>query len=355
MNTRRIISITLTILAIVAAAIAISWRLSENKETMQEKAEITQVRNTTVAVSTAPVTKETFSSDFTVNGTFRPTKELTITSDVNGRITSLKIDEGSYVKQGQLILTVDNQLLNNQLKSLRLNLDKSKKDLARMQNLLKDGGVTETQYEEAKLGVEGLEIQIESLQKQINDTYLKSPLTGTVNQMMVENGSYIAPGAPVANVVNTNPIDLEVYLTEDQVVTVKSSQKVNLTADVFGTKKMTGTVSFVDVKADDAKRFPVKVTVPNPGNIKAGMNGKATFSAGKPVAAIAVPRAAFVGSIQEGKVFVLNGNKATLRNVTPGTVYADKVEILNGLSEGETVITSGQINLQNGTEVNVIK
>ncbi len=355
MNTRRIISITLTILAVVAGSILISWRLSENKDTMEEKAQITQVRNTTVAVATAPVSKETFDSDFIVNGTFRPSKELTVTSDVNGRITSLKIDEGSYVKEGQLILTVDNQLLQNQLKSLRLNLDKSKKDLARMQNLLKDGGVTETQFEEAKLGVESIEIQIESLQKQINDTYLKSPLSGTVNQMMVENGSYIAPGAPIANVVSTNPIELEVFLTEDQVVTVKTGQRVNLTADVFGNKTMDGTVAFIDVKADDSKRFPVKIKISNPGNLKAGMNGRATFSAGKPVAAIAVPRTAFAGSVQDGKVFVLNGNKVSLRQVTPGTIYANKVEILSGLSEGETVITSGQINLQDGTEVNVIK
>ncbi|MDX1938979.1 MAG: efflux RND transporter periplasmic adaptor subunit [Saprospiraceae bacterium] len=355
MNTRRIISITLALLAVVAAVIAISWRLSENKGTMEEKAQITQVRNTTVAVATAPVAKETFSSDFTVNGTFQPSKELTVTSDVNGRITSLKIDEGSYVKQGQLILTVDNQLLNNQLKSLRVNLEKSKKDLARMQNLLKDGGVTETQYEEVKVGVEGLEIQIESLQKQINDTYLKAPLAGTVNQMMVENGSYIAPGAPIANIVSTNPIELEVYLTEDQVVAVKTGQRVNLTADVFGNKQIAGSVSFIDVKADASKRFPVKINLANPGNLKAGMNGKATFSAGRPVATIAVPREAFVGSVQEGKIFILNGNKVSLRQVTPGTVHGNKVEVLSGLSEGETVITSGQINLQEGTEVNVIK
>lgn len=355
MTTRRIISITLTLLAIVAAAFAISWRLSENKDTMAEQAQITQVRNTSVAVSTAPVNKESFSNDFTINGTFQPSKELTVTSEVNGRITSLKIDEGSYVKEGQLILTVDNQLLQNQLKTLKLNLEKSNKDLARMQNLLKDGGVTETQFEEAKLGVENLQIQIESLQKQINDTYLKSPLTGTVNKMMVENGAYIAPGSPVANVVTTNPIELEAYLTEDQVVTVKQGQRVQITADVLENKNLSGVVSFIDVKADDNKRFPVKVSISNPGSIKAGMNGKATFSAGKPIATIAVPRSAFVGSVQDGKVFVMEGDKAVSRKVTPGSMYGDKVEVLSGLSEGDVVITSGQINLQDGTAVSVIK
>lgn len=352
---RRIISIVITLALIVVAVFFISSRLAANKQTMAEQAQITKVRNTTVAVATAPVTKETFSSDFTVNGTFQPSKELTVVSEVNGRITTLNIDEGSYVQKGQVLLTVDNQLLQNQLKSLKLNLEKSKKDLARMQNLLGDGGVTETQVEDAKLGVEGLEIQIQSLEKQISDTYIKSPISGMVNEMMVENGSYISTGGRIANVVATNPIELEVYLTENQVVTVKNGQKVNLTVDVFGTKEFTGTVSFIDVKADAAKRFPVKISLANSNNIKAGMNGRATFSAGKPVAAIAVPREAFSGSIQEGKLFVLNGDKAELRTVTPGMTYGNKVEILSGLNEGEIVITSGQINLQNGSEVKVIK
>lgn len=355
MNTRRIISILLTLVAIVAAGIAISWRLSENKETMTESAKITQVRATSVAVATAPVEQEAFSNDFRANGTFAPSQEMTVVAEVMGRITSLKIDEGSYVTKGQLLLTVDNQLLQNQLKSLRLSLDKSKKDLARMENLLKDGGVTETQFEEAKLGSESYEIQIESLQKQIADTYLKSPISGMVNDMKVENGSYISPGTPVANIVNTNPIRLQVYLTEDQVVNVKPGQRVNITADVIAGKQFTGTVNFIDVKADNTKRFPVEIQIPNSNAIKAGMNGEAVFSAGKPVNVISVPRDAFVGSVQDGKVFVLDGNKAKMREVTPGTIYGNKVEIRSGLAVGEIVITSGQINLQENTEVSVIK
>lgn len=355
MNTRRIISTVLTILAFIAAGIAISWRLSENKETMKANSELTQERTSVIPVTTAKVAKETFSNDFTVNGTFQPSKELTIISDVNGRITSLKIDEGSYVKQNQLILSVDNKLLENQLKSLKLNLDKAKKDLARMSNLLKDGGVTETQYEEAKLGVESLEIQIESTQKQIDDTYLKSPISGTVNRMNVEQGSYLAPGAPVANVVNINPIELEVYLTEEQVVTVKTGQKAKLTVDVLPGKEFTGTVTFIDVKADASKRFPVKISLPNQSAIKAGMNGRATFMADQPVAALAVPRTAFVGSIASGEVYVLESGVAKLRKVEAGTLFGNKVEILTGLSEGETVIVSGQINLQDNAEVKVIQ
>lgn len=355
MTVKRIIRLALVILVFVAAGIAISWRLAENKEAMKENAALTQERSTIIPVTTAQVAKETFSSDFTVNGTFQPSKELMIISDVNGRITSLKIDEGSYVKQNQLILTVDNQLLSNQLKSLKLNLDKAEKDLARMTNLVKDGGVTEAQFEEAKLGTESLKIQIESVQKQIDDTYLKSPISGTVNRMNVEQGSYLAPGATVANVVSINPIELEVYLTEEQVVTTKVGQKVDLTVSVFPTKKYTGTVKFIDVKADATKRFPVKISLSNSNDIKAGMNGRSTFTANQPVATLAVPREAFVGSLESGQVYVLENGIAKLRTVEAGTRFGGKVEILSGLTEGETVIVSGQVNLQDNAEVKVIQ
>lgn len=355
MKTRNVINILLALVAIVVGGFAINWRLADNKETMKENSELTQVLNTSVAVSVDAVTSETFSSDFEVNGTFEPSQEVMLVSDVNGRITSLKIDEGSAVQKGQLILTVDNQLLQNQLKSLQLNLDKSKRDLARMQNLLADGGVTQTQFEEAKLGLEGLEIQIESLKKQIADTYMKSPITGVVNDLMIENGSYLAPGTPVANLVNTNPIRLKVFLTEEQVVLVKSGQKVKITADVLAGKEFIGAVNFVDVKADNAKRFPVEIQIPNSNAIKAGMNGEATFNAGKPVSVVAASREAFVGSVQDGKIFVLDGNKAKLRKVTPGNIYGNKVAIRDGLTAGEMVITSGQINLQDNAEVSVIK
>lgn len=355
MNTRRIITILLVFIGIVVAGFAINWQLTDNKETMKENAEMTQVLNTTVAVSTDTVTTETFSSDFEVNGTFEPSQEVMVISDVNGRITSLKIDEGTFVKRGQLILTVDNQLLQNQVKSLKLNLEQSKRDMTRMQNLLADGGVTQTQFEESKLDAEGLEIQIASLQKQIADTYMKAPISGVVSNLMIENGSYLAPGTQVANLVNTNPIRLKVFLTEEQVVAVKSGQRVKITADVLAGKEFSGTVNFVDVKADNAKRFPVEIQIPNSNAIKAGMNGEALFTVGKAISVIAAPREAFVGSVQDGKIFVLEGNKAKLRKVTPGTTYGNKVAIRSGLAAGEMVITSGQINLQDNAEVSVIK
>ncbi len=357
MTTSRIISIIVILIAVVAGALAISWKLKQNKATMQANAELSQQRNSFIPVSVAPVEKKSFSGDFAVNGTFMPSKQVMVISDVNGRITSLKIDDGTYVQKGQVMLVVDNKYFQNEMKINRLNLQKAEKDLARLANLINDGGVTQQQYDEAKTGVESLKIGIESLQKRIDDTYVKAPISGTINNMRIEDGSYLAPGTPVANIVSINPLRLDVFLTEDQVVTAKKGQRVKVTADVARGREFSGVITFVDVQADMTKRFPVQIEVANAGAslIKAGMNGKVQFSAAAPVATLAIPRSAFVGSVLDGKVYVVEKNTARLRQVRAGESYGDYVEVLEGLSAGETVVRSGQSGLSDGVEVKVVE
>lgn len=352
-----ILKIVAAILLIGAIAYGISWQLSKNKGTMQQEIELSRTSNTFVPVKVATVEKKSFKEDFTVNGTFQPSKEVTLVSDVSGKITKLNFDDGSYVQAGNTLLTVDNELIQNDLELSELDLEKAGKDLQRMENLLGKGGVTEVQVEEAKLRSNNLKVKIKSLKKRLSDTYVKAPISGIISQNKVENGSYLAPGTPVANIVNVSTIFLNVYLTEAQVVTARKGQKVEVTADVYQGKKFTGTVNLVDVKADESKRFRVEIAIDNPSGamLKAGMNGKARFVAGEKVAALTIPREAFAGSTSDGEVYVVDGSKAVLRKVEAGETFDNMVEIFAGLREGETVVLTGQINLTNGATVKVIK
>lgn len=348
--------IIFALLVVIAGIVAIAWRLKDNKETIKEQAELSTQRSTVATVTVDQVGKQTFSSDFTVNGTYQPTQQVMVISDVNGRITSLKVDDGTVVKRGQVMLTVDGKLIENELKTMRLNLKKAEKDLSRMDNLLKEGGVTEAQYEEAKLGVENLKVAIESMDKRLSDTNLKAPISGVINNMRIEEGSYLAPGTPVAGIVNISPIRLDVSLTEDQVVTVKVGQRVKVSADVLPGREMQGVVTFIDVQADPTKRFPVQIQVSaTAASLRAGMNGQATFAASSPVAALAIPRKAFDGSILDGKVYVVENNIAKRRKVRTGAVHGDYVEILDGLSAGETIVLTGHVNLTDGAQVKVVE
>jgi multidrug efflux pump subunit AcrA (membrane-fusion protein) len=117
---------------------------------------------------------------------------------------------------------------------------------------------------------------------------------------------------------------------------------------------MAGTVTFIDVNAGPNRRYLVEVETANPGEqVKSGMSGSALFEGGAPVTELSVPRSAIVGSLQEAKVFVVENDRAILRPIRTGTVFGEYVTVLSGLSEGELVVTAGQINLEDGMEITV--
>ena len=247
--------------------------------------------------------------------------------------------------------------ITEQLELTEINLGKAEKDLQRLGNLLKESGVTEMQYEEAKLGLDNLKVKLKSLKKQLNDTYIKAPISGTIANSRVETGTYLAPGSPVANIVNVSTIYLNVYLTEEQVIAVSKGQQVEVSADVYPERKYNGKVHYINIKADDTKRFMVEIELNNPSGspLKAGMNGKARFVAKEKVAALTIPREAFAGSVRDGQVFVVKGDKAELRKVETGDTFENQVEIIAGLSEGEQVVLTGQVNLTDGATIKILQ
>jgi RND family efflux transporter MFP subunit len=133
---------------------------------------------------------------------------------------------------------------------------------------------------------------------------------------------------------------------------------VNVKASVYPDATFSGKITFIAPKADSRLNFPIEIEIANnsSNDLKAGMYGTAEFASNQQKQSLMiVPRNAFVGSVSSNQVFVAENGIAKLKTVTAGRIFGDKVEILNGLSDGETVIVTGQINLQDGYKVDIIK
>ena len=354
---KTVLRIILTIIILASLIYGIGWKLMQNKAKRADQISLSQTRNSAIPVTTTAVSSKSFSNNFTVNGAFQPSRQMMMISDVAGKITKLNIKGGSYVKAGEVILTVDSEYLENDLEGAELNLKKAEKDLERMKNLIGDGGVTQAQYEQAEVAVENVKVKIKSLKKRLGDTQVKAPISGFISQKRVEMGSVLGPGAPIAMLVDINPIVLIVFLTENQVITIKKGQQAEVSVDVYGNKILKGKVTFIDVLSDNFKRYMVKVELSNPSDmpIKAGMSGKARFTTNQDIDALILPRTAFLGSLLDGRVFVIENGKAKSRQVKTGAVFADQVEIIEGLQEGDEVVLSGKANLEDGVTVQIMK
>jgi RND family efflux transporter MFP subunit len=342
----------------IAAVVLIMWKLGANKKANEAKTEFVKESNAgEVPVLVEKVAKSDFSQGFLANGNFTPFRELTYLAETSGRITRLLVDEGSVVKQGQAIAYVDGEILSTDLQAAKTNLEQLRVDKERYEAAFKTGGVTKKQVDDATLQYELSRTKFAAASRRVSDTYIKAPISGVINKKYIEQGSYLASGNKMFDIVDVSRLKLAVSVPEMQVVNLKEGDKVRVTSSVFPEVNYEGRVSFIAAKGDNTLNYPVEMEVTNNTGkpLRAGMYGTAHFEMKDAIPAILVPRTAFVGGVNSNQVYVLDNNTAKIRKVVAGRIYGDKVEIREGLNEGEIVITSGQINLIDGAKVTVQK
>lgn len=350
--------IVITIISVIAVIAAIAWILQNNKKKNAEQTSIVAAGNSgAVAVKVEQASEQPVDLDFSSNGTFEANQDLTLSAEFSGRITRFTVNEGDHVKKGQIVARIDDEILNIETQNAQAALENSKRDLERYESSFKTGGVTQQQVDQQRLAVKNAQARLQTARRKTNDADVKAPISGTINKRFIENGSYVSPGTQLFEIVDVSTLKLKVTANEAQVVNLRKGSEVKITTNVFPDKNFTGHINFIAAKADASLNFPVEIIVSNnAGNeLRAGMYGTAVFAMPDQKPAIILSRSAFVGSVSSNKVFVLNNDQAEERKVVSGRILGDKVEILKGISPGDQVIVSGQVNLVEGTKVQVVK
>lgn len=352
---KRGIIITVTV---IAAFVLIGWVLSNNKKKNQAKTAVVAQGSGDVAVRTATIEKTTVDMNFSVNGNFQAAQQLTFSAENSGRITRIFVDEGSHVSKGQTLAILDAESLSADLEAAQATYQNALRDQERYTSSFATGGVTQQQLDQAKLNSRNALTRLKQARIKTGDANIRAPFSGIINKRFIEQGAYVAPGNQLFQLVDVSRLKLAVTVNESQVANLKVGDAVRIKSNVFPDKNFTGKITFIAPLADNSLNFPVEIQLANNtgGQLKAGMYGSAIFEFPSTAPALTVPRTAFVGSVSSNRIYVLeSGNIAKERKVVAGRVIADQVEILEGLKEGETVVTSGQINLTDGTKVIAIK
>ncbi|MBC6111162.1 efflux RND transporter periplasmic adaptor subunit [Pedobacter fastidiosus] len=352
--------VIIIIVVIVVALGAIAYVLTNNKKNNAEKTAFIAKGGGAVAVRVATVEKKVVDLDFSANGNFIPKQELNFLSENAGRVTAIYVDEGDRVSKGQVLARVDAEIINTDRETAQATYQNAQRDEARYQSSYETGGVTQQQLDQAKLATRNAKLRLQASQRKVSDANIKSPINGIVNKRYIEVGAFVnTQGTQLFELVDVSKLKLKVNVNESQVANLKIGDMIDIKSSVFPNDKFSGKVTFIAAKADATLNFPIEIEVDN-GNkntLKAGMYGTAIFKFPKQAPSILIPRTSFVGSVSSNQVFVLDktNNTSKTRKVVTGRILGDNVEVLDGLAEGETVITSGQINLADGTAVSIVK
>ncbi|TDX02217.1 efflux RND transporter periplasmic adaptor subunit [Dinghuibacter silviterrae] len=355
---KKIRNVLLTIIIIFAALAFIVWKLGANKKENTAHTDVVKESNNgAVPVLVYVAVTTPFDPRFDANGNFVPVRSLTYLAQSAGQITQLLVDEGSYVQQGQVMAVLDDKLLQADLVNQQSRLDQAARDKARMEAALPAGGVTQKQVDDARFQYDQIAAQVEQAKKRINDASIKAPISGVVNKKYVEQGTYLALGNKIVDIVDVSRLKLTVNVPEGQVVGLKVGNKVDVTANVYPEAHYSGRITFIAVQGDANLSYPVDIEIGNDAGkpVKAGMYGTAHFTLPSMQPMMLVPRSSFNGGVNSGEVYVMKGGLARIQKVVAGRIYGDRVEVREGLNQGDTVITSGQVNLVDGTQVTVQK
>lgn len=344
------------IVVVIVILGAVGFKLMSNKEQMAANAAVAEIKSDAIPVSITEVETAKLDKSFTAQGNFAPIQSLTLMSETQGQVQRVLKRKGDKVKAGDVLLLVENNTMAADLATAQTNAEKAKRDLERFENLAAGEAITQRQLEDARLAAKSTQAQLVAARQRLNKTRITAPISGEINEIYVEVGSYLNMGTKLYDIVNVDKLKLQVKVSESEVLLVEKGAKVKVKADAGSGQEYDGTVTAIAAQADPTLKFDVEVEVKNAANnnLRAGMYGTASFEAAEQRDALLLPREAIVGSIQNPSVYVVNNGVANLRKVRVGTVTQDKVEILDGVKPGEQVVQSGQINLREGIKVSVL-
>ena len=345
----------ITIISLVGIAVVFFLILQNNKSRNQAELEIVAQTNSEVAVRVAAVQQEQISGQFTANGTFLPATQAQISAELGGQLVAIYVEEGDQVKAGQVIARLSGDKINVNVNNAKAVLDNAIATLSRYEAAFKTGGITAVQLDQARLQVENAKANFESANLNSGDTSIRSKVAGIVNKKLVEVGTVVGPGTPIVEVVNISSLKLRVEVDEAVVSQLEKGAAVKVlpsaTADT-----LTGSINFIAPASNGALKFPVEITVDNSnGRLRAGMYATAVFNREGMQDVLTIPREAFVGSVSDNKVFVIENGNAKLTGIQSGVNFGDKVQVTSGLKAGDQVVVSGQINLLDNTPVRVLE
>ncbi|GJQ32292.1 MAG: MexH family multidrug efflux RND transporter periplasmic adaptor subunit [Ignavibacteriaceae bacterium] len=341
---------TLIVIGIIAA---IAFILFNNKQKMAQNVQTKKM--STVPVSAVEAKFETIDKKLSQVGTVFADKEVAVVSEAPGLIKAVYCDVGDQVKAGQMLFKVDDELKLANLKLREADLENSRKNLERYEALFKEGSATEAQLDGYRLAFKAAEAQLTIARRQVEDTRIKAPFSGVVTARMVNLGSNVNPGTVVVNLVDVGSLRVKLSITEKDVFMLKTGDKATITSDVFPDKTFNAKIKSIGVKGDETHSFPIELVMLNNRSLKAGMNVDVEFDKQINRESIVIPRIAILGSSSDAVVFVVEKNVSKKRSVTTGMESGTNIEILSGLKAGDLVVTSGQVNLKDGSQVSIVK
>lgn len=285
-----------------------------------------------------------------VVGSVEAAQHAVLSAKVTGVIDAIKVAPGAKVVLGDVLATIDAREIKARLDSAVAAQDQAGKDFARIERLLQSGSSTRQEFDAATTRLRTADAALVEARTMLQYTSITAPFDGVVTRKLVEVGDLATPGKPLLEMENSSLLRFECEIPEALVDRVTMDEELFVTIDAAGTT-LGGKVSEIAPSASAGSRtFLVKLDLPPAGKLRAGQFGRVRVPL-RERPAVLVSEGAVVRRGQIESVFVVEDGVARLRLVKTGRKMDGRVEVLGGLSGGETVAAADAHLLTDGTAV----
>ena len=308
-----------------------------------------------MAVQVHVLTPTALDNAIVTTGTLMANEEVDLVSELDGRVTSIGFIEGGNVSAGQVLLKINDDELQAQLRKAEANLKLAKDDSGRKQQLLAVSGISQEQYDAAQAMLAGLQAEADELRARIAKSTIRAPFNGKVGLRSASEGGYVASNAVIARLQQIDPIKVEFAVPERYGRMMKPGTAITFSVE-GDTTTYAGEVYAADPSVDATTRT-VKVRARSDnksGHLLPGSFAKVDVRLERITDALVVPAEALIPDIQGQKVLVIKDGKAVSLRVKTGIRSANSVQLTSGVQVGDSVLITGLLAVREGMPVSAI-
>ncbi|MCB0802708.1 MAG: efflux RND transporter periplasmic adaptor subunit [Flavobacteriales bacterium] len=303
-------------------------------------------------VDVTVVKKEQVKETVDAIGNIIANESAQLAAEQSGRISKIYFDEGTKVNKGKLLLELNNADLKADLKEIESKLNLAKIQLDRTKELLKFEGVSQNQLDEAESKYAELNAQFLKTEAEINKTKVFAPFDGVIGLRKVSEGDNLNASSSFATIVDLENLKIEFAIAEKYLNQIKIGDTIQFTSASNSEIQQAKIYAINSTIDESSRKVALKALYKNSdGKLIPGGFANVRYVINISESSITIPNQAIVPELNGKKVFIVKNGVAQAKKVVSGIRMVDQIEILEGLNDGDTIITTGLLQVRDGMGV----
>lgn len=309
-----------------------------------------------VPVEVSRVIIDDVSAFFSGTATLEAEEEAIVVARVPGVVKEILAEEGDRIKRGQILARLDEEQMRFRLNQAQADHNKIAKEFERSEELFKKNLISADAYDKVKFDFESIKATLDLAKLELNYTAIRAPIDGIIAARFIKTGNMVNTNEQTFKITDFDPLNAMLFIPERHMRKLEIRQPVSITVDAVPEKTFMGYVKRISPVIDPQSgtcKITIEVTDPQ-NRLMPGMFGRVNIIYDTHRQTKLIPKEAIMSEDRESAVFVVRDSIAYRKIVHTGYVNGTHTEILDGLDEGDTVVTIGQTSLKDSSQVDII-